>query len=185
MEVVVADDSALLIIDVQRALCEGAYAAFDIDAVIDRINLLSAGARRAGRPVMLVQHEEADGPMLHDTEGWDLADTLLTATGDLRLRKTASDAFHATPLAGILEARGIRHLVICGLQSEFCIDSTVRGALSRGYRVTLVRDGHSTLDNDVLAAAQIIAHHNATLENLGGFGPRAQVIPADGIRWAA
>jgi nicotinamidase-related amidase len=179
------NDTALLIIDVQRALCEGEYAAFDIDAVIDRVNTLSAAARAAGVPVVLVQHEEADGELQYDTYGWDLADTLLVATGDLRLRKTAPDAFHRTPLQGLLEARGIRRLVICGLQSEFCIDSTVRGALSRGYEVTLVEDGHSTLDNGVLRAAQITAHHNATLKNLSSYGPRVQVQLARAIGWPA
>jgi nicotinamidase-related amidase len=54
-----------------------------------------------------------------------------------------------------------------GLQTELCVDTTVRRACTLGYRITLVADGHSTLDNGVLTAAQIIAHHNATLANFG------------------
>jgi len=77
------------------------------------------------------------------------------------------------------EARG-RHaerLVICGLQSEYCVDTTTRRAFSLGYDITLVADGHSTCAGS-LTAAQKIAHHN---EVLGGWF--ARVVPASQV-WA-
>ena len=177
--------SALLIIDVQRALCAGEWAAFDIDNVVARINTVSAQARAVGVPVVLIQHEEADGPMQFDTEGWQLADSLVTHAADLRLRKMACDSFHQTDLQAHLQALGVTDLMVCGLQSEFCVDATVRRALALGYPVTLVADGHSTLDNGVLAAAQISAHHNATLGNMQSFGPRVAVVPAAAMHFAA
>lgn len=180
-----SSETALLIVDVQRALCEGEYAAHEVDPMIDRINALSEAARAAEVPVVLIQHEEAEGDMQYDTYGWDLADTLLVTGGDLRVRKTATDSFHKTPLQELLAARGITHVVVCGMQSEYCIDSTVRGALARGYEVTLVEDGHSTVDNAVLKAPQISAHHNATLAGLGSYGPRVRVKPAVDIEWGA
>ncbi|MDB5871232.1 MAG: isochorismatase [Ramlibacter sp.] len=174
--------TALLVIDVQHALCTGEEAAFDIDNVIGRINALSAKARAAGVPVVLVQHEESDGSLEFGSDGWQLAGNLATQPGDLRVRKTAPDSFHRTDLQALLQEREITSLVICGLQSDFCIDSTVRGSLARGYNVTLVADGHSTVDNGVLSAAQISAHHNATLGNMRSFGPRATAIPATEVR---
>jgi nicotinamidase-related amidase len=104
------------------------------------------------------------------------------APSDTRIRKTATDAFHHTQLLATLQARGIRRLVICGFQSEFCVDTTTRRALALGYPVTLVADGHSTLDNRVLKAAQISAHHNETLSNIESFGPRVQAISAADVR---
>lgn len=169
---------ALLIIDVQHALCHGADAAFDIDGVIHRINSVSARARAAGVPVILIQHEEVDGPLQHGVEGWQLDARLQLSDADLRLHKTACDSFYKTNLQDLLTSRGVDHLVVCGLQSEFCVDSTVRAALARGYPVTLVADGHSTVDNAVLTAAQISAHHNTTLASLRSFGPRVTPLPA-------
>ena len=90
---------------------------------------------------------------------------------DIRIRKTTPDAFLRTDLQAQLEAMALDSLVVCGLQSEYCVDSTVRGALARGYPVTLVSDGHTTLDNGVLPAAKISAHHNATLAGMSSFGP--------------
>lgn len=170
--------SAFLIIDVQHALCTGVDAAFDIEAVIDRINSVSSRARAAGVPVVLIQHEEASGPLQFGADGWQLDARLQLHNTDLRLRKTACDSFYQTDLQELLTSRGVDHLVVCGLQSEFCVDSTVRAALARGYPVTLVSDGHSTVDNGVLTAAQISAHHNTTLASLRSFGPRVTAIPA-------
>ncbi|CAN5143314.1 hypothetical protein BH09PSE6_BH09PSE6_11420 [soil metagenome] len=171
--------SALLVIDVQQALCEGEYAAFDIDGVIDRINALTAKARAAGTPVIFIQHEESGGgPLTFGTEGWQLADGLVTDPADHKVRKTTCDSFLRTDLGPLLERLSISRLVVTGLQSEYCVDSSVRGALAHGYPVTLVADGHSTVDTDVLSAAQITAHHNQTLEHLGSFGPRVTITKA-------
>jgi nicotinamidase-related amidase len=170
--------SALLIIDVQKALCTGRWAVFDIDRVIERINAVAAKARRAGAAVVLIQHEEAEGSLRFGGEGWQLDERLATGPEDIRLRKTATDSFHRTELQALLQSRGVGQLVVCGLQSEFCVDSTVRGALALGYPVVLVADAHSTMDNGVLSAAQISAHHNATLANIDSFGPRVTTTAA-------
>lgn len=168
---------ALLIIDVQHALCTGDEAAFDIDAVVDRINSVAAKARAAGAPVIYIQHE-SDGALQVGTGGWQLYERLAVRPEDLRVRKTGSDSFHGTELQALLRAQDVDSLVVCGLQSEFCVDSTVRRALALGYPVTLVADGHSTVANGILSAAQISAHHNYTLTNIGSYGPRAEAIVA-------
>jgi len=175
--------TALLVIDVQKVLCEGRYAAFESDRVIDRINEVSRKARAAGAPVVVIQHETAPGgDMDHGTEAWKLASRLEVAAEDLKVRKTACDSFHRTGLQAMLEARGVTDLVVCGLQTDFCVHTTILRALALGYPVVLVADGHSTLDNRVLTAAQIIAHHNETLANLESFGPRVRPVPAADVR---
>lgn len=170
--------TALLVIDVQKSLCAGPWAAHDIDAVIARINAVAAQARAAGAPVVFVQHEEDEDAMRFGSERWALDERLAAHADDPRIRKTAPDSFHETELQSLLQSLGADRLVVCGLQSEFCIDSSVRAALARGYPVTLVSDAHSTVDNGVLTAAQISAHHNATLANIGSFGVRVRVQPA-------
>jgi nicotinamidase-related amidase len=168
--------TALLVIDVQSALCSGEYAAFESQRVIARINQVSAKARRAGAPVFLIQHETKNGLLDPGTHGWRLAEGLVVEETDVIVGKTATDSFHKTELEGLLQSHGVKQLVICGLQSDFCVDTTTRRALGLGYPVTLVSDAHSTLDNGILTAAQISAHHTATLANITSFGPR--VTPA-------
>jgi nicotinamidase-related amidase len=170
--------AALLIIDVQHAVCYSDPPAFEVPRVIERINQVAAKARAAGRPVIVIQHESPEGPLQHGAPGWQLARGLSTHASDLAVRKRAADSFHETDLRAVLESRGATSLIICGLQSEFCIDTTTRRALALGYPVQLVSDGHSTADNGVLSASQITAHHNETLANITSFGPRVRAISA-------
>ncbi|TBR39739.1 MULTISPECIES: cysteine hydrolase family protein [Dyella] len=170
--------TALLIIDIQQALCFGELPTFDFDGVLKRINALASRARELGVPVILVQHEEGKGPLQFGTDGWQFAAGFNADPADRRVRKTTPDSFHQTDLDDILREQGTRHVVVCGLQTDFCIDTSVRRGLALGYDVTLVSDGHSTTANDVLTAQQIIAHHNATLRYLNSFGGRMAVVPA-------
>ncbi|WNL44912.1 cysteine hydrolase family protein [Dyella sp. BiH032] len=176
--------SALLVIDMQQALCAGEWAAHDIGRVLQRVNGLIDRARAAWVPVVLIQHEEAEGDLVFGTPGWQLAEGLHQQPDDPRVRKTTPDSFYETELSQLLQQHGTDHLVICGLQSDFCIDTTVRRALALGYHVTLAGDAHSTVDNDVLAAAQITAHHNWVLERLQTFGTRMAVVDANDVRFA-
>jgi nicotinamidase-related amidase len=173
--------SALLVIDVQKFLCTGQWAAFDIDRVIGNINAVCAKARAAGAPVVFIQHED-EGPLRFESDGWQLDERLAMRPEDVRVRKTTCDSFQKTQLQALLQSHGVDRLVVCGLQSDICVDTTVRRALGLGYPVTLVADAHSTVDNGVLTAAQIAAHHNVTLANIESFGPKVSAIPAAEVR---
>jgi nicotinamidase-related amidase len=100
---------------------------------------------------------------------------------DIRIRKTTPDAFLRTDLHAILQERSIERVIICGMHSEFCVDTTTRKALALGYPVILVADAHTSAGNAALSPQQVIAHHNATLTNISSFGPRAVAMPARAI----
>ncbi|MBT9463365.1 cysteine hydrolase family protein [Hydrogenophaga sp.] len=168
--------SALLIIDMQQGLCEGEGRAFESDAVIARINRLAAQARSAHVPVVFIQHESTAGYLEHASREWQLADGLQVEPGDLRVRKTTPDSFLNTELQALLAAQGVSELIVCGMHTEFCVDTTTRRALALGYPVTLVADAHTSAGNAVLTPRQVIDHHNATLTNISSFGPRVLAV---------
>ncbi|WP_095053194.1 cysteine hydrolase family protein [Pseudomonas sp. Irchel s3b2] len=173
--------TALLIIDVQRALCIGEYECFDIKRVIDTINDLSTKARAADIPVILIQHEEGD-LLQYGGEGWQLADGLKTSPQDLHVYKTTPDSFYQTDLHEQLQELEADRLIICGLQTDYCINATVRQAHQLGYDVVLVADAHSTIDNGMMSAEDIIAEHNKDLAHLTGSVARIDVMPASEIK---
>ena len=174
--------TALLIIDVQQGLCEGDHAAFESSRMIDRINQVSAKARAAGAPVIFVQHESGPGYLEHGTAAWQLADGLTVAPTDLRVRKTSPDSFHKTKLEALLKAHGVEDLIVCGMHTEFCVDTTTRRALALGYPVVLVSDAHTTEGNAGLSPRQVIRHHNETLTNISSFGPCVTAVSTDDLR---
>ncbi|MGE8147044.1 cysteine hydrolase family protein [Pseudomonas frederiksbergensis] len=174
--------TALLIIDVQHALCTGEDECFDIKRVIDNINSLSAKAREANLPVVLIQHEENGDWLRHGSEGWQLAGSLETSSQDLRVRKTSRDSFYQTHLQALLQDQGTDRLIICGLQTDYCVNATVRQALKLGYDVVLAADAHSTVDNGNVTAQDIITEHNHDLAHLTGPVARIDVLPTAEIR---
>lgn len=81
------------------------------------------------------------------------------------IQKTTPDSVHETNLDETLKAAAIENVIIAGNQTEYCIDTTSRRAMSLGYDVTLVENAHRTWDSNTLNAQQIIDHHNEVLGN--------------------
>jgi nicotinamidase-related amidase len=173
--------TAVLVIDMQQGLCEGEGRAWASDEVIARINHVTHRLREGGVPIVFIQHESTTGYLEHGSHEWQLADGLQVQPGDLRVRKKTPDAFLNTDLEALLKARGVDEVIVCGMHTEFCIDTTTRRALALGYPVTLVADAHTSAGNAVLSAPQVIAHHNATLTNISSFGPRVRAVASADI----
>ncbi len=97
------------------------------------------------------------------------------------MRSAAATLFHETGLQALLRRQDVSHLVIGGCQTQYCIDTTVRRAVSLGYDVTLIGDAHTTGDTASLQFADIIAHHNETLNGFKAGSARVRVRPAADI----
>ncbi|APW40213.1 cysteine hydrolase [Rhodoferax koreense] len=177
--------TAVLVIDVQQGLCEGPGAAFDCAGTIARINQVTAKARAAGAPVVFIQHESGPDDLEHGSAAWQLARGLEVEATDIRLRKTTPDAFLRTELEAVLRGLAVQDLVICGMHTEFCVDTTTRRALALGFPVVLVSDAHTSAGNGAIPAEQVIAHHNATLTNISSFGPRVRAVASADLVIAA
>ena len=177
--------TAVLVIDVQQGLCEGEGAAFDCIGTISRINLVTRKARAAGALVIFIQHESKTDYLGYGSSAWQLANGLEVDPTDARIRKTTPDSFLRTELEGVLRNHGVHNVIVCGMHSEFCVDTTTRRALALGLPVLLVSDGHTSAGNAAISAQQVIAHHNATLTNISSFGPRVQAVTAENLTLAA
>lgn len=162
--------SALIVIDVQCGWYCARPGPHDAAGTLARINDLIDRCRAAGRPVFFVQHGEAPD-YTPGTPAWELHPGLHRRPDDLVVAKTVCDSFHQTTLGNELRHRGVDTLVICGAATEFCVDTTIRRAASEGYRVIVPADAHATKDRPILAAAQIIAHHNWVWAEFSGPHP--------------
>jgi nicotinamidase-related amidase len=166
--------TALVLIDVQQSMFEP-DPVHDARAILERILGLLAAAREAGAPVCFIQHAgHPGGQTEHGTDGWALHPSLAPRTGEVVIEKTTPDAFYQTTLDGALAQRGVTRLVIAGMLTELGVDATARVAFDRGYEVVVAADAHSTTDG-VVAATEIIAHHNATLSSLARVTPSAEI----------
>jgi nicotinamidase-related amidase len=170
---------ALVIIDVQKGMWENPdYPPYDDVGVLDRIASLIARARTAGAPILYVQHHNLDEPkhpFKPGLPGYPFHEKIAPQPGDDVTVKHKSSAFHGTDFDTKLKARRIDHLIVTGMQSEFCVNSAIRGAYERDYKITLVSDAHSTGDTRIAKAKDIVALQNQISHDFGEVVPAAQV----------
>lgn len=158
-------NTALVVIDVQNDVVTGNH---ERDKVVANIATLVDRARSAGTPVVWVQH--SGGSMQRDTPGWEYVPELPQAEGEPVVHKTWGDSFEETDLEDVLSRLGVGSLVIAGAQTDWCIRSTLHGAVTRGYDALLVSDAHTTEDLTSEGApppADVIAHTNLYWDNHG------------------
>jgi nicotinamidase-related amidase len=163
---------ALLVVDVQQGLVDYLPAARSAEFVATIRGLIDR-ARSLGVPVVYVQHEEDGEGLVRGTPMWEIAGPITPLPSDPIVAKRHRDAFRETDLVDVLARLGADRLIVCGMQTEFCIDATIREAERRGYSVTLVGDGHATYDDGGLTEEQIRNHVNRVAD-----GVVAAVVPA-------
>ena len=154
--------AALIIIDMQVGSFEATPGPHDGEALVARLNELSARVRATGGRVVHVQHDGGRDDVHHPSRpGWALLPALVVAPGDEIVRKSSCDAFLHTRLDALLAETGAERLIITGNATDFCVDTTIRSALGRGWPTLVPADGHTTRDRPHLEATRIIEHHNA------------------------
>ncbi|MEU3683703.1 cysteine hydrolase family protein [Streptomyces sp. NPDC048405] len=177
--------AALLVIDMQNTTVAMAHRAAETVAAIAG---LSERARAAGVPVVTVR--QRDEGMVPGTEGWQVVPELAPREGDPVVDKTTPDSFLGTGLDETLRALGVTEVIVTGFATEVCVDTTARQALSRGYDLVVVADGHTTSvrteeDVDLVPADRSIAQANAVYRMIGWPGRRIRVRAAADVDFAA
>lgn len=161
-----AKETALLIVDVQVAMYSYEnQSLYNGEEVLDNICILLQKARNAGTPVIYIQHTSEDDDEYNRTKPtWQIHPKIAPLDNETVIEKTTWDSFYKTGLDATLKEKGIKRLIIVGMQTEFCLDTTCRCAYSLGYHENvLVRDANSTFDGPVLTSKQIVEHHNTLL----------------------
>ncbi|MFE2436561.1 cysteine hydrolase family protein [Streptomyces sp. NPDC059409] len=177
--------AALLVIDMQNTTVAMAHRAAETVAAIAG---LSERARAAGVPVVTVR--QRDEGMVPGTEGWQVVPELAPREGEPVVDKATPDSFLGTGLDETLRALGVTEVIVTGFATEVCVDTTARQALSRGYDLVVVADGHTTSvrteeDVDLVPADRSIAQANAVYRMIGWPGRRIRVRAAADVDFAA
>jgi nicotinamidase-related amidase len=175
--------TALMVIDVQKGVVTGAH---ERDQVVANIGTLVEQARAAEVPVVWVQHSDEEMPK--GSPEWDYVPELERLDSEPLVHKTFGDSFEGTDLEDVLARAGVGRLVVSGAQSDACIRSTIHGAFTRGYDVTLVGDAHTTEDQSAWGAPppeQVIAHMNLYWQFQGAPGRTAGVTSTGDVSFSS
>ncbi|GAB3990271.1 cysteine hydrolase family protein [Actinoallomurus acanthiterrae] len=146
------ENSALIVVDVQKGFEDEYWGRRDNPAAEENIVALIRAWRSTGRPIVLVRHDSRPGsPLAAGSPGNELKDVVLEAFGDTRpdlfVTKNVNSAFYGKPdLDGWLRERGIGQLVIAGIQTNMCNETTARMGGNLGYDVLYPIDAMHTFD---------------------------------------
>lgn len=113
-----------------------------------RIQELIAESRVCGRPVVYIQHFNPPGDtfFLEGTFGAEISERIRPQPEDKVIVKHWPNSFLETELDAYLKSLGVDTLVVCGMMTHMCVDTTVRAAMDYGYRVRLAADACATMD---------------------------------------
>jgi nicotinamidase-related amidase len=158
-----ASKTALLVVDVQRALFTRPNPVYQASQLIQTIKSLIERARLFGVKVIYIQHTN-QSILVEGTEGWQFHPDLTPKPIDAVVHKTQGNAFVDTTLQSELEPDEIQNLLVTGLVTHQCIRATCLGGLELGYRVFLIEGGHSNFHKD---AEKVIDQHQNELAEAG------------------
>ncbi len=157
--------AALLVIDIQI------YFQRIVQPILKNLLKVIQSCRQKEVPILFTQHGHTDATadggvlgewwgevILHGTEDWKFIPEIKIESKDRILQKKRYSAFFKTDLEKFLRSKGIQDLIISGVMTNLCCETTARDAFMRDYRVFFLIDGTATGKED---------HHLATLKNLG------------------
>jgi nicotinamidase-related amidase len=174
--------TALLVIDVQQGVVAEAH---ERDAVVANIRSLVDRARGEDVPVVWVQHSSEE--LAQGSDAWQYVAELTRLESEPLVHKTFGDSFEGTDLEDVLARAAVGRLVVTGAQTDACIRSTIHGAFTRGYDVTLVGDAHTTEDLSPWGAPppdKVIAHTNLYWQEQAAPGRSAAVTETKDVTFA-
>ncbi len=153
------NSTVLLVVDVQAgAVGQGPYRC---DEVLANIGALIDRCRAGGVEVVYVQHDGKSGEDEEPgTPGWEIHPAVGPASDERVVRKRFNSAFRSTDLESYLRSRGIETLILVGIQTEYCVDTSCRVAFELGFRVIMPELTNTTFDNGDISAAQIHEMYN-------------------------
>jgi nicotinamidase-related amidase len=174
--------SGLIVVDMQQGSFGPQTPRHDAQGLIERLNRLAARVRVAGGAVVFVQHAGREGDQHHSAQpGHALLPELDRRPEDLTIVKSSCDAFLGTPLEEALAALAVGRLIVTGCATDYCVDTTIRSALAKGYPTIAPSDGHTTSDRPHLPAPKIIQHHNAIWADFMSPAGPAKVCPCEDV----
>ena len=149
-----------LVIDVQKALTED-EGLYNAEGFIENVSTLIGKAREKDVEVIYVQHDAGEGSGFSVCdEDFEIDPRVAPAQGEKIYIKKINSCFGNKDFAAYMEKQEDKRLMITGLQTDFCIDATVKSAFEKGYDVIVPEGANSTFDNSCMDGATTCRYFN-------------------------
>ncbi len=149
----------LLVIDMQKGLVDEDL--YDYEGFTENVKKLIDAARDNNVEVIYFRHDAGPGSGFSaGDESFEIADGFGPAPGEKVFDKTINSCFGNKEFKAYMKKQEDRRLMIVGLQTNYCIDATVKSAFERGYEVIIPEGSNSTFDNNYMNGETTVRYYN-------------------------
>ena len=153
-------DTVLLVIDTQKGIMDDRL--FEFEKISRNIKNLIDTARKNSVEVVFVQHDDGAGSGFSvGDEDFEIFDDFKPKESERVFVKSVNSALHkSTGLCEYLLEKGVKQIITVGLQTNFCIDATIRTGFDAGFKMIVPEYANSTFSNDYMSAAVTYHYYN-------------------------
>lgn len=145
----------LIIIDMQNGVCRYENESlYNLEKIILEIQKLIAEYKAESKPIVFIQH--MDEYLQKGSYKWEIVSELNTEVGSYFVEKSHPNSFYKTELEDILNAVHAKSIEICGAETQYCVDSTIKFAHGLGFTVVMHRDTHSGWETEEMTSDKMI-----------------------------
>lgn len=151
--------TVLLVVDVQKLITNEKLYAYD--RFIGNVRKLIEVSRKNGVEVIYVRHDDGEGqPLSKGNDGYGIHEDFAPEAGEKVFDKSVNSPFRDTGLTEYLRSKGVRRLIVTGLQTEYCVDATVKCGFEHGFEMIVPEYCNTTTDNEYMTAGQTYRYYN-------------------------
>ena len=149
----------LIVVDIQKGITDERL--YDFEGFIKNVTNIIDAARQNNVEVIYVQHDDGPGSSFSiGDRDFEIADQVAPKENEKIYFKTINSCFGNSDFVDYLKNSGEKDLMIVGLQTNFCIDATVKSAFERGFNVIVPQGTNSTFDNDYMDGETTYRYYN-------------------------
>lgn len=153
----------LLVIDFQNGVCKEPKNIFNLQECITGINNRISAYRETNKFIIFIQHNDEE--LIYGHSLWKIISEINTQSNDCFVQKTHANSFYHTELRKILNENNVKSLEICGAQTEFCVDTTIKIAHGLGYDLQMQKGLSTTFDNAYMTAQNTVKFYEHIWNN--------------------
>ena len=154
----------LLVVDTQKAITNEKL--YEFDLFKKRVNELINKARSNGIEVIFVRHDDGIGCELSKgNEGFEIYEDFKPENNELIFDKTVNSSFKDTGLLEYLKEKNEDTVIVVGLQTDYCIDATIKAGFEHGFKMIVPENTNSTFDNQYMTAEETYKYYNEFIWN--------------------
>ncbi len=149
----------LLVVDTQKLITNSDL--YNFNAFENAVKMLIAAARENHVEVIYVRHDDGAGAELtKGTPGFEIYEGFGLQPGEKIFDKTVNSCFKGTGLLEYLREKNTRIVVVVGLQTDYCIDATIKCGFEHGFKMIVPENANSTFDNAFMTGEQSYKYYN-------------------------